>query len=163
MRAVTVPGCVDGWVALHARFGRLELREVLEPARRLADDGFAASPALVRAAADEAAPLAAPRAGTIVRRPGIAAALAAIARDGRDGFYAGPFGDALLALGGGEFEAADLERPAADWVAPLGLRVWGRQGWTVPPNSQGYLTLGERVDRGGLELYEPGTRAGRTG
>ena len=50
LRAVTVPGCVDGWVALHARFGRLALGEVLEPARRLAADGFAASPALVRAA-----------------------------------------------------------------------------------------------------------------
>ena len=35
VRAVTVPGCVDGWVALHARFGRLALSEVLEPARRL--------------------------------------------------------------------------------------------------------------------------------
>ncbi len=44
LRAVTVPGCVDGWVALHARFGRLALSEVLEPARRLAADGFAASP-----------------------------------------------------------------------------------------------------------------------
>jgi gamma-glutamyltranspeptidase / glutathione hydrolase len=90
VRAVTMPGCVDGWVALHERFGRLELGDVLEPARRLAADGFAASPALVRAVADEAAPLAAPRVGTVVRRPGIAAALAAIGRDGRDGFYAGP-------------------------------------------------------------------------
>ena len=35
-------------------------------------------------------------------------------------------------------------------MAPLGLRVWGHDVWTVPPNSQGYLTLaaagiGERV------------------
>src|SRR3954447_11538998 len=55
VRSVTVPGCVDGWVALHERFGRLALADVLEPARRLAADGFAASPALVRAA--EAMPL----------------------------------------------------------------------------------------------------------
>jgi gamma-glutamyltranspeptidase/glutathione hydrolase len=155
VRAVTVPGCVDGWVALHARFGRLELGEVLEPARRLAADGFAASPALVRATADDAALLAASRAGTVLRRPGIAAALAAIARDGRDGFYAGPFGEALLALGD-EFGAADLERAGADWVPPLGLRVWGRQGWTAPPSSQGYLTLASAWIAEGLELYEPG-------
>jgi gamma-glutamyltranspeptidase / glutathione hydrolase len=155
VRAVTMPGCVDGWVALHERFGRLELGDVLEPARRLAADGFAASPALVRAVADEAAPLAAPRVGTVVRRPGIAAALAAIGRDGRDGFYAGPFGEALLALGN-EFAAQDLERPGADWVPALGLRVWGRQGWTVPPNSQGYLTLASAWIAEGLELYEPG-------
>jgi gamma-glutamyltranspeptidase/glutathione hydrolase len=154
-RAATVPGCVDGWVALHERFGRLALSDVLEPARRLAADGFAASPALVRAAADEAAPLAVPHAGTVVRRPGIANALAAIARDGRDGFYAGPFGEGLLALGG-EFAATDLERPGADWVAPLGLGVWGRQAWTVPPNSQGYLTLASARIAEGLELYQPG-------
>src|SRR5215212_5584079 len=50
VRAVTVPGCVDGWVALHERFGRLPLADVLEPARRLAAEGFAASPTLVAAA-----------------------------------------------------------------------------------------------------------------
>ena len=96
------------------------------------------------------------RPGTVVRRPGIASALQAIARDGRDGFYAGPFGEALLALGDGEFAAADLERPGADWVAPLGLQIWGRQGWTVPPNSQGYLTLAGAWIAEGLDLYEPG-------
>jgi gamma-glutamyltranspeptidase/glutathione hydrolase len=159
VRAVTVPGCVDGWVALHERFGRLDLSDVLEPARRLAADGFAASPTLVGAAAelpDEHELRAVDRPGTVVRRPGVASALQAIARDGRDGFYAGPFGEALLALGDGEFAAADLERPGADWVAPLGLQIWGRQGWTVPPNSQGYLTLAGAWIAEGLDLYEPG-------
>jgi gamma-glutamyltranspeptidase/glutathione hydrolase len=129
VRAVTLPGCVDGWVALHERFGRLALADVLEPARRLAADGFAASPQLVLAAAelpDEHDLRTLDRAGAVVRRPGIAAALQAIASEGRRGFYEGPFGAGLLALGGGEFTADDLERPGADWVAPLGLQVWGR-------------------------------------
>src|SRR6516225_4568279 len=42
--AVTVPGAVDGWVRLSARFGRLPLARVLEPARRLAADGFPVGP-----------------------------------------------------------------------------------------------------------------------
>src|SRR5205814_10302003 len=42
--AVPVPGCVDGWVALHDRFGRLPLADVLAPARSYAADGFPASP-----------------------------------------------------------------------------------------------------------------------
>jgi gamma-glutamyltranspeptidase/glutathione hydrolase len=151
VRSVTVPGCVDGWVALHERFGRLALADVLEPARRLAADGFAAGPRLAGAAAalpaEHELRAVEGRPGTVVRRPGIARALEAIARDGRDGFYA---------LGGGEFGADDLARPGADWVAALGLRVWGRQGWTVPPNSQGYLTLASAWIAEGLELYEPG-------
>jgi gamma-glutamyltranspeptidase / glutathione hydrolase len=40
VRVVTVPGCVDGLVALHARFGSLGLPQLLEPARRLASGGF---------------------------------------------------------------------------------------------------------------------------
>jgi gamma-glutamyltranspeptidase / glutathione hydrolase len=156
VRAVTVPGCVDGWVALHERYGRLELADVLEPARRLAADGFAAGSAFARATAEQHALPVVDRPGTVVRRPGIASALAAVARDGRDGFYGGPFGEALLALGDGEFAAADLERPGADWVAPLGLQIWGRQGWTAPPNSQGYLTLASAWIAEGLDLYEPG-------
>src|SRR5436309_7295461 len=33
IRSVPVPGCVDGWLALHERYGRLPLTDVLEPAR----------------------------------------------------------------------------------------------------------------------------------
>ena len=50
IRSVPVPGCVDGWLALHARFGRLDLAEVLAGARRYADEGFPAAPDLVAAA-----------------------------------------------------------------------------------------------------------------
>ena len=31
-RSVPIPGCVDGWLALHKRFGRLNLETVLEDA-----------------------------------------------------------------------------------------------------------------------------------
>ena len=39
-RSVPIPGCVDGWLALHKRFGRLNLETVLEDAILLASDGF---------------------------------------------------------------------------------------------------------------------------
>jgi hypothetical protein len=51
IRTVTVPGCVDGWVALHERFGTLPLATLLGPAIALAEDGFPASPLLVASAA----------------------------------------------------------------------------------------------------------------
>src|ERR1700730_4518254 len=42
VRSVPVPGAVDGWLALHERYGRLAWAVVLEPAISLAEDGFAA-------------------------------------------------------------------------------------------------------------------------
>ena len=150
--AVPVPGCVDGWLALHDRFGRLALEDVLRPAVGYAENGFPASPTLVGSAArlftlelPEAADYtdgrSALRAGDVVRRPGVARALAGIARHGRRAFYEGEFGEGLLALGAGEYIEADLQLVNADWVDGLALDVWGRKVWTIPPNSQGYLTL----------------------
>ncbi len=143
--AVTVPGAVDGWLALHERHGRLPLDEVFAEAVRLADEGFPASPLLAASA-----PLVARvdgntdipgdlRTGETVRRPGSARALRAIVAEGRAGFYGGEFGEGLLALGDGEFSPDDLERPIARWVEPLDVAAWGHRIWTVPPTSQGYL------------------------
>ena len=76
-----------------------------------------------------------------MRLPGIARTLRAIAREGRDAFYGGEFGRGLLELGNGHYAAEDLATGAARWCEPLRLRVWGHDLWTVPPPSQGYLTL----------------------
>ncbi|MGH9137843.1 MAG: gamma-glutamyltransferase family protein [Acidimicrobiales bacterium] len=149
VRAVTVPGCVDGWLALHGRFGRLPLAHVLRAAITYAATGFPASPLLAAShpklddarGADDLRVAGRLRAGDLVRRPGVATALEAIVRNGRDGFYGGAFGDGLLRLGDGEFVTADLAEPNADWVEPLRVRTFGHDLWTVPPNSQGYLTL----------------------
>jgi gamma-glutamyltranspeptidase/glutathione hydrolase len=46
VRAVTVPGCVDGWTELHRRHGRLSLDRVLEAAVTYAASGFPVSPTL---------------------------------------------------------------------------------------------------------------------
>lgn len=158
IRAVPVPGCVDGWVTLLADHGRLPLADVLEPARRYAADGFPASPTLAAsvgrlaglAGAGDYAHVAKP--GDMVRRPGVARALAAIAAEGRDAFYQGEFGAGLLELGQGEYAPADLVAGLAAWVEPLGLDVWGTRLWTVPPSSQGYLTLSGAWIAAGLPL-----------
>ncbi len=160
VRSVTVPGCIDGWIALHERFGSLPLDVVLAPARRLAADGFPASPLLVGSlrmldAASRAnlAELAsqATSTGARVRRPGAALALAALPVSGRDGFYLGAFGDGLMELGGGLFSADDLGTVQANWVEPLSAAAFGVDLHTIGPNSQGYLTiaaarLAERLD-----------------
>jgi gamma-glutamyltranspeptidase/glutathione hydrolase len=162
IRAVPVPGCVDGWLALHERFGRMELETVLEPARSYAEEGFPASPTLAAMAPTIAhLPEAGDytrhgriRTGTIVQRPGVARTLAAIAREGRQAFYQGEFGARLLVLGGGEYTEADLARSQADWVPALELAAWDHRLWTVPPSSQGYLALAAAWIADGLPLPE---------
>ena len=146
LNAVPVPGCVDGWMALLDRYGRLESASVFEAAIATAEEGFAASWLLAMGAflIDH---LAVPGIGTDlqegerVRRPGMADALRAVVADGREGFYGGAFGAGLIELGEGTYAADDLNRVQADWHPALGLEVFGARVWTAPPASQGYLTL----------------------
>jgi gamma-glutamyltranspeptidase/glutathione hydrolase len=160
IRAVTVPGAIDGWLALHERFGRLPLAEVFAAAVGLAENGFPVAPLLsflapnVAGVAHTELP-AAPVVGEIVTRPGSARALRAIAASGRAGFYGGEFGEGLLAAGPDEFTAVDLDAVQARWVEPISVDAFGHTIWSPPPTSQGYLTLlgaaiadGFDVDRG---------------
>ncbi len=83
IRSVQVPGAVDGWLALHERYGRLPLDEVLAPAIDLADGGFPASIMLALASslvyelpgAGELCPDGPLDIGQRVRLPGIARTL----------------------------------------------------------------------------------------
>ncbi|WP_026875062.1 gamma-glutamyltransferase family protein [Jiangella gansuensis] len=153
--AIPVPGCVDGWVALSSRLGALPLASVLAPAIRLATDGFPASDELVLAfqgsrelLADQeaAAPMfAATSVGSPVVRAQLARTLRAVADGGREAFYGGAAGRAIIDAVGGVITADDLRRDQADWVEALSVDAWGATGWTVPPNSQGYLGIGACV------------------
>ncbi|MGZ4183785.1 MAG: gamma-glutamyltransferase [Solirubrobacteraceae bacterium] len=149
VRAVTVPGFVDGLIGLHARFGTREFDELLAPAQRLAEAGFPVSATLaersVALTADqrgamfgEREPL---RAGARLRLHRLADVLAAVAGTGRAGFYEGSVGRALVEIGAGEFGEDDMLAVNADWVEPIDIHAFGRKLWTVPPNSQGYLAL----------------------
>jgi gamma-glutamyltranspeptidase/glutathione hydrolase len=159
--AVGVPGEVAGWVALHARFGRLPLARVLAPAVRLARDGFrlADAPhlareigrhqALLAADAGLAAVFLAPD-GTVptpefrVVQPALAATLERIAAEGADAFYRGPVAGALaasVAARGGVVDAEDLAAYRPKWRTPLAGRFGGRRVVTFPPPGSGGVVL----------------------
>ncbi|UDY37045.1 gamma-glutamyltransferase family protein [Dermatobacter hominis] len=151
--AAPVPGCVDGWALLHERHGRLPLADVLAPAIRLAGEGFPVSPLLsfmlhTLGPLEGCDELAWPRpdTGEVLVRPDLADTLMAIADGGREAFYQGAFGEALLAAGGGEYQPSDLAAAQARWVEPLRTSVWGHDVWAPPPTSSGYLVLaGARI------------------
>jgi gamma-glutamyltranspeptidase/glutathione hydrolase len=152
--SITVPGCVDGWEALSLRYGTLPLSSVLAPAITIARDGFEVSSELassllriedmVRAEGSAHALYpkeVAPPVGSSLRRPALADVLEGIGDGGRNPFYLGSVGQAISDASLGAISKGDLERNQADWITPASLNVFGRTAWTIPPNSQGYVTL----------------------
>jgi gamma-glutamyltranspeptidase/glutathione hydrolase len=165
--AVTVPGCVDGWHHLAALGGNLSWDKRLAPAIDYARRGFPASSDLCRALGRRIAEIGdqpigryllpgggPPKPGDQVVRPDQAATLELIASGDRDSFYLGKPGRDIASAVGGLITEADLAVKQAEWVDPLGHDVFGQQAWTVPPNSQGYLTLAAAavLERVGAEV-----------
>ncbi|HAH08603.1 MAG TPA: gamma-glutamyltransferase, partial [Alphaproteobacteria bacterium] len=108
--SVTVPGAVDGWFALHERFGTLPMREVLKPSISYAERGFPVSQLIAyywernfarfdreKAAIEELDNARrtfliegkAPKEGELFRSPDLARTYQALAEGGRDAFYTG--------------------------------------------------------------------------
>ncbi len=152
---ITVPGCVDGWVALAERHGSGPLSGIhLDRAISLGREGFPVSrefssdlkviAPMVRGQPSAAALYpgdAMPAPDAVLRRPDLAATLEGIRDHGRNAFYTGTVAAQVAAATGGILTVADLEANHPDWVAPVGAAVRGLMGWSVPPNSQGYLTI----------------------
>jgi gamma-glutamyltranspeptidase / glutathione hydrolase len=154
----TVPGAVDGWFALHARFGRLPMKEILAPAIRAAEEGepvprviaeaWARSERLFRDKPGFAATFLpggrAPREGEIFRNPALARTYRAVAEKGRDAFYRGEVAEAIDAFSkkvGGLLSKEDLAAHHSDWVEPISTTYRGVALWELPPNGQGITAL----------------------
>jgi gamma-glutamyltranspeptidase/glutathione hydrolase len=155
---VSVPGCVDGWFALHARFGKLPMAKVLAPAIAHARDGAPVTELVAFYWARNAAALKsfpgfadtflpqgrAPQKGELFRNPRLAATLETLAKEGRDAFYKGriarEIGD-YMARNGGYLSADDLAAHSGDWVEPVSIDYRGYRVWELPPNGQGIAAL----------------------
>ncbi len=151
---VTVPGCVRGWKALHDRHGSLPWDEVFAPAIEVAHRGFPVSVELAAALAERASRLSAqpgagelypsgvtPVAHTKMMRPSLAHTLTVISDDGGEDFYGGEVAAAIRTATSDVLTSDDLAGWEPEWVPPLGAEVFGAAAWTIPPNSQGYLTV----------------------
>ena len=154
----SVPGAVDGWAQLHARFGRLPLADVLAPAIRYAEEGFPLSPVI---AADWARGGErfrdfpgfaevflpggrAPREGEVFRNPALARTLRLIAEGGADAYYRGPIAGEIVRYSqahGGFFAPQDFARHASQWCDPVSANYRGYDVWELPPPGQGIAAL----------------------
>lgn len=164
---VTIPGTVDAWFDLHARFGKLPMADVLAPTIRYAREGHPVAPVIAMYMErglknyerqlkknpfefDNARKVyfkdgRAPRAGEMFRNPDLASTLEAIATGGRDAFYKGQLAKVMadyLQRQGSAFTLADFERHDSTWVDVACVHY--RKGYELcelPPNSQGFAAL----------------------
>ena len=155
---ISVPGAVDGWFALHEKFGRLPMDQVLAPAIRYAREGFPVSEVIayywqlgVAARADQPYFLETftrdgrgPAKGEMWTNEALAATYEALAAGGRDAFYEGELAQVIARTvqdAGGFLSAADLAAHRGEWVEPVSASYRGVDVWELPPNGQGIAAL----------------------
>ncbi|MCA1582080.1 MAG: gamma-glutamyltransferase [Acidobacteria bacterium] len=152
--ATGVPGTVAGLALAHRRGGRLRWRDLLEPAIRLARDGFVMTENTSASIAwnrerllrdPETARIflpggAAPAPGSTFRQPDLAATLTAIRDRGEDGFYRGSVARSIeegQRRTGGLISRGDLARYEAKTRPPVRFRFENAEVLTTPAPSSG--------------------------
>ncbi|HPY67860.1 MAG TPA: gamma-glutamyltransferase [Bacteroidales bacterium] len=155
---VSVPGCVDGWFEMHEMFGRLSIREILQPAINYARNGFPVTELIAFYLERNTQILAeypniksvympggkCPSKGEIFKNPLLANTLEKIVKGGRNEFYRGTIARDIAAFmqkQGGFLSYEDLSRHHSEWVEPVSTNYRGYDVWELPPNGQGIAAL----------------------
>ncbi|MFC0117825.1 gamma-glutamyltransferase [Pseudoalteromonas xiamenensis] len=151
---VSVPGAVDGWFELHAKFGKLPMKTLLAPAIEYAKQGFPVSELIAYYMQKSVAVRGQypgfkdvfmpsgtmPRKGELFKNPALAKTYQEIADTGRDAFYKGKIAREIaryMKAQGGYLSYEDLATHHSEWVEPIGVDYRGYTLWELPPNGQG--------------------------
>ena len=168
--SVGVPGTLRAWTEAVARFGRLDLEVVMQPAIRHAERGFRATPYLVEAVRETAPDLARfPETartflpggtpiepGDLIVMPEYAATLRHVAGKGPGVLYGGDLGATVadyMRRDGGIITLEDLARYETIERQPVRGRYRGFEITGAPPPTAGGLHLIEMLNV--LEGFEP--------
>ncbi|GAA4772882.1 gamma-glutamyltransferase [Novosphingobium ginsenosidimutans] len=162
---VTIPGTVDAWFTMHARFGSKPMADLLAPTIRYAREGHPVAPVIAEyyrralrnfeansakfdftnARATWFANGASPKAGEVFRNPDLANTLERIGQNGRDEFYRGQSARVMvdyLKRQGSAYTLEDFAAHRSDWFEPVCVAY--RKGYELcelPPNTQGFAAL----------------------
>jgi len=167
--AVGVPGTVHGLLTMQKDYGTLPRMDILAPAIRLAEKGFAVNYVFAKSLADEKTkkrltrfdstaavfyPNGEPLAfGDLFKQPDLAKTLRLIRDHGADGFYKGETAKRLTSYmkkHGGIVAMEDLANYSCVYRDPIVFSYRGYELMTSPPPSSGGVTLAQI-----LKLIEP--------
>jgi len=158
--AAAIPGEIAGYVHLASHYGKLPLAVSLQPAIRIAREGFPVytkfygmlkrSQENMRrwpAATEAFLPGGEmPEMGQIIKLPDLAVVLEKVALEGRDGFYKGEIAQLLVdgvTAAGGIWSMADLEGYTIKEREPIRTMYQGYELITAPPPSSGGIAIAE--------------------
>lgn len=161
---VTISGTPATWAALSKRFGKLSLKQVLEPAIRYARNGYPISPVLgyfwniaYKRYSKECKTVEfkewfktfapknrAPKIGEIIKLENHAKTLEKIGDTDAKSFYTGELAEKIDACSrkyGGYITKEDLASYKVEWVNPIKVNYKGYDICEIPPNGQGIVAL----------------------
>jgi len=183
---VMVPGAVGAWAEIIDKCGNLTLEEVLQPAIRLAEEGYCVQATI---AENWARGLTiqetlkedhfrhwygsftkggrTPYPGELWKSPDMGKTLRSIARTGGEDFYRGELAQRIsefLQESGGVMTVEDLADYRPEWVEPLSVNFRGYDIWELPPNGHGInvllaLDIMKNLPQGGFDDPESVHRA----
>jgi gamma-glutamyltranspeptidase/glutathione hydrolase len=150
-----IPGSVATYAYAVEKFGRKKLADLLLPAAKIAEEGFAIDRVYagkIKGVADDLKTFAAPKAllfhedgtplteGEILKQPDLAASLRALAKQGPDWFYRGPFAAKVadwMKAHGGLITAEDFAHYHIALREPVRGTYRGNEIVSFPPPSSG--------------------------
>lgn len=177
--SVNVPGAPAGWVSLLERYGTKPLGELLQPAVKIAEEGFVLNNRLAESlASTENTIKKYPTTMKVFSRDGrllkagerlvqkdLARTLRIIAEKGADAFYRGEIAEQIVGFckqNGGLLTMEDFEDHASTWVEPITIAYRGCTVYEMPPNSQGIALLEQLNILNGWDIRQFGPQTAET-
>ncbi len=155
--AVGVPGTIAGIFAAHEKFGKLPMKDIVEPAIALAKKGVIVTPgqekqlnnfrdAIIKISGRETLFAQARKAGDTIRYNALATTLERILQNGRDEFYKGETAKkiaAFIQVKGGIISLEDLAAYEVKWRKPIVFDYKRLRIISMSPPSSGGITLAQ--------------------
>ena len=164
MIPVNVPGAPAVWSEMVSRFGKLDLKTVMESAIHYADKGYPVSPTVAKCWSIAFERLnrdldkekhkelfkvftkdgRTPEVGELWKSEEMAKSLEKIAESNSESFYRGEIARKIIECSeemGGYLSYEDLASYKPEWVEPIKVNYKGYDIWELPPNTHGIVVL----------------------
>jgi gamma-glutamyltranspeptidase / glutathione hydrolase len=153
--SIGIPGTIAGVFAVHQKFGKLPIQEIMKPVIALAKKGIVVTAkqevqilnsieAISKISGKETMYATNYKIGDTIKYPALAETLTRIMKNGKDEFYKGETAQKMVAFirsKGGIITMADLAKYEAKWRTPIAFKYKDLKIISMSPPSSGGITL----------------------